>query len=381
MNQGRLLNDFLELLAVIPGSALIADASGFIVDSNTQLENLFGYTHEQLQGKHLGLLMPEYFYSQYIKKSEPFINFLHLQIKGESKYIDGLHKTGKEIPVDLNMSFHKTNEGDFVIATLTDVTAYKLSAQQLKKEKQFNDQLRNELAHINRLATMGELTASIAHELNQPLTAIMSNAQAAQQFLTKPSPDLGEINEALVDIVSDDRRAGDIIKRLRVMLVKGESEHQSLHLAELVEEVVKLIMNDAKSKHVDIDFETASAVLPLIIGDKVQLQQVVLNLILNAFEAMENVDNVKRKLVIKLVQSSDDQLRVDFTDNGTGLLKQEPEQLFKAFNTSKNNGMGMGLTISRTIVEAHGGKLGALQNKKVGATFYFSLPPNAEVSA
>jgi C4-dicarboxylate-specific signal transduction histidine kinase len=260
------------------------------------------------------------------------------------------------------------------------LVGFEIDISKQKKMEKDTHRLRNELAHVNRLATMGELTASIAHELNQPLAAIMSNAHAALQFLKKEIPDVDEIYAALTDITSDDQRASEIIKRLRKFLVKGQSENVRLNIADHVEGVVKLIKNDANNKNISIVFENTLPMLSLVMGDRIQLQQVVLNLILNAFEAMEEIKNESRKLVIRVIKNSDNRLTIEFIDNGIGFEQQDIEHLFTAFSTTKQEGMGMGLTISRTIIEAHGGQLKAIKNDNGGATFYFDLPLVSEIS-
>lgn len=355
-----------KIIDALPGLFYMLDQQGCYVRWNKKTEVFLGCSSEQLAGRKMMDFTPEEQHDEINQAIETCFRegFVYIEY-------DNIDKDGNRVQYASYATHTIIGDNDYMVGLELDITKQKKLEHDIRK-------LSNDLAHINRVTTMGELTASIAHELNQPLTAIMSNAQAAQQFLTKKAPDLEEINDVLTDIVIDDRRAGEIIKGLRKLLVKGESEYAPLNLAELIEEVVKLIRNDAKNKHVDISFEAESTVLPLVVGDRVHLQQVVLNLILNAFDAMENVETVARKLVIKLVKSSDDQLHVDFVDSGVGLLKQEPEQLFKAFNTSKSDGMGMGLTISRSIIEAHGGELGALQNNEAGATFYFSLPVNPE---
>jgi PAS domain S-box-containing protein len=239
--------------------------------------------------------------------------------------------------------------------------------------------LQQELTHVARVSAAGELTASVAHELNQPLAAIMSNAQAAQHFLQREIPDLDEVKAALADIVNDDRRAGEVINRLRKMLLKGEPTKEPLLIVDLIVEVIKFVKNDAVNKGVRIVFEKSKSILPPIEGDRIQLQQVVLNIMLNAFDAMLENNNEERRLVIRAIQSSTDNLTVEFSDNGKGFEKQDINRLFDAFYTTKKNGMGMGLAICRSIIESHGGRLWATQNENgEGATFHFSLPLQLE---
>lgn len=236
--------------------------------------------------------------------------------------------------------------------------------------------LQQELTHIARVFSAGELTASIAHELNQPLAAIMSNVQAAQNFLGREVPDIEEVKDALKDIVKDNQRAGEIINRLRKMLIKGEPVKASLNIIDLIEEVINLVRNDALNRHVSILFEKPQFSIPRIKGDKVQIQQVILNIILNAFDAMMENDRGMRRLIIKVTCNDVDGVIVSFSDNGIGLgWHDNSEHIYDAFYTTKKKGMGMGLTICKTIINSHGGKLWATQNKNgEGTVFHFTLP-------
>ena len=247
-----------------------------------------------------------------------------------------------------------------------------------RKQGDFEAQrLRQELTHIGRVSALGEFTASLAHELNQPLTAILNNAQTAQLLLAAGSVNLVEIRDILADIVSDDQRAGEVIRRLRAMLKKGDPEHVSLDLNELVGEVAWLVRNDALLRHVSMSLELAPG-LPRVRGDRVQLQQVVLNLVLNGLEAMREPGAGERVLVIRTARVGVAAVRVEVRDSGTGIDAKDVERMFQALYTTKTEGLGMGLTISRTIVDAHGGRVDATNNAQGGATFHFTLPVGAE---
>jgi two-component system sensor kinase FixL len=233
-------------------------------------------------------------------------------------------------------------------------------------------QQRAELAHIARLSTMGELAASLAHELNQPLTAILSNAQAAQRFLAVTPPDLEELREILKDIVQDDSRAGEVIRRMRTLVKKEELEFAPLDLGNVVSDVVLLSHSDATLHNIRVALEITSG-LPAAWGDKVQLQQVLLNLLLNAFDALKNSPVDERSVAVQADLDGASMLKVAVRDRGTG-LNGEVANIFQPFFTTKRDGLGMGLSISRSIVEAHGGRLWAENNQDRGATFYFTVP-------
>jgi signal transduction histidine kinase len=231
---------------------------------------------------------------------------------------------------------------------------------------------RDEMAHFTRVSTMGELTASLAHELSQPLTGILANAQAAQRLLAATPPNLEEVRASLGDIVADDRRAGDIIRRLRELLKKSEPRRMVLDLNALVEDVVKLVGSDALSRSVSITVDPDPA-LPPLRADRVQLQQVVLNLLMNAMEAMATTPEGARAVSIRTQCLDGQAAHVSVKDAGPGITEDALARIFEPFYTTKPDGMGMGLSIARSIVEAHGGRLWATGNPSGGATFHFTV--------
>jgi C4-dicarboxylate-specific signal transduction histidine kinase len=233
--------------------------------------------------------------------------------------------------------------------------------------------LRQELTHIGRVSAMGELTASLAHELNQPLSAILNNAEVAQRFLEAEVLDLAEMREILKDIVADDKRAADVIRRLRALLKKGELEHASLDLNGVVDEVAQLVTNDVVIRNVPMSLDLDTE-LPNVRGDRVQLQQVVLNLVLNGLEAMREANGREPALVIRTSKAGATSVTITIEDSGTGIEMHDLERIFQPLYTTKTEGLGMGLAIARTIVDAHGGQLRALNNASGGATFEVTLP-------
>lgn len=253
---------------------------------------------------------------------------------------------------------------------LGEVFANALSRKQVELEAQ---RLRQEMAHIGRVSAMGALTASLAHELNQPLTAILNNAQVAQRFLEAEIVNIAEMREILADIVADDKRAADVIRRLRLLLKKGELEYVSLDLNEVVTEVARLVMSDAAIRNVAMRLESAPG-LPKVRGDRVQLQQVVLNLVLNGLDAMRAPGTGDQTLVIRTFVDSAAVVGVAVQDTGSGIEEKDADHIFEPLYTTKAEGIGMGLAIARTIVDAHGGRLTAANNTDDGATFQFTLP-------
>jgi signal transduction histidine kinase len=237
--------------------------------------------------------------------------------------------------------------------------------------------LREELAHVGRVSTIGELTVSLAHELNQPLAAILSNAEAAQDALELTPPRLAEVREILTDIVEDDKRASSVIRRLHDLLKKRTPEFTEVDVNEMVSEVARLVQGDAALRVVPVRLDLGSGI-PRVRGDRVQLQQVVLNLVLNGLHAVQESATGNPTIILRTVRESPSVVRVAVQDSGVGIDGEDLDRMFEPFYTTKPAGLGMGLAIARSIVEAHGGRLGARSNPEGGATFFFTLPASGE---
>ena len=250
-----------------------------------------------------------------------------------------------------------------------------LLLQYSRRRKSETDLQRNreQLAHVTRVSTMGELAASLAHELNQPLTAILSNAQAAQRFLNAEPADLKEVREILDDIVTDNSRAGEVIRRMRALVKKEKLEFAPIDIASVLGDVVQLVHSDGILRNIHVEIECQEG-LPSARGDRVQLQQVVLNLLVNAFDAMKEMTATERNVKVGAKTNGAGSVEISVQDHGTGLTSDELAKVFQPFYTTKREGLGMGLPISRSIVEAHGGRLWAENNVDLGATFHFTLP-------
>ena len=233
---------------------------------------------------------------------------------------------------------------------------------------------RAELAHATRVSTAGQLASALAHELNQPLGAILRNAEAAEIFLQQPNPDLDELRAILADIRKDDQRAGGVIDRLRSLLKRRNVEHDSISLSDLLQETVNLVQPEAAARRIRLALDLPAR-LPTVKGDRVQLQQVALNLILNGMDATESREASARQVTVS-AREAPDGAEVAVLDLGAGIPADKLPRLFEPFFTTKPNGMGMGLAISRTIIETHGGKLRGENNPNGGATFRFTLPVN-----
>jgi NO-binding membrane sensor protein with MHYT domain/signal transduction histidine kinase len=253
---------------------------------------------------------------------------------------------------------------DFVGAVM-DVTDRKRAEEALL-------QAQADLAHVNRVTTMGELTASLAHEVNQPIAAAVTNAKTCLRWLTRDQPDLEEAREAAMRIVKDGTRAAEIISRIRLLFKKGTPTRELVDVNGIIREMVVLLRGEALRYNISFRTELAED-LPQLIGDRVQLQQVMMNLIINSIDAMKDVDG-GREIAVESRRADNEHIVVSVSDSGVGLPGEQTDQIFNAFFTTKPQGTGMGLSISRTIVESHGGRLWAANRSPRGASFYLSLP-------
>jgi PAS domain S-box-containing protein len=361
-----------QLLAAVVESSHDAiyslDPDDVITSWNPGAERLFGYTAAEVKGQPVWFLVPPEAREETsralkrVRAGEPVSDFETVRRR----------KDGADIQVSIAGAPIRSSDGAIVgvATTVRDVTAHRHAEVEAER-------LRREIAHISRVTLMGELTASLAHELNQPLTAIMTNAHAGERYLAQAAPPLGELREILADVAADARRAGEVIHRLRSLLKKDAARFRPLDLNEVIREVVTLTRSDAIIRRQPIELALAPD-LPPVVGDRVQLQQVLLNLVLNGMEAMAPRAPAERQLRIRTLREAS-AVRVGVQDEGPGIPPDKLEAVFDTFFTTKPNGMGMGLAISRSIVEAHGGRIWAENNPERGATFWFALPLPAAV--
>jgi PAS domain S-box-containing protein len=347
----QFFNLSLELLC-------IANTDGYFLRLNPSFERVLGYSKQELTAKRF----LDFVHPDDLDRTHKIISTLVSQqrvIYFENRYRckDGTYRW---------LEWNSAPFGNLIYAAAHDVT------ERLKEEVEAQ-QRREELAHMTRIAMMGELTTSLAHEINQPLTAIQSNAEAAERFLSQPQPDLGEVRQILEDIVRDDRRASEVVRKVRALVRKEKPQLQILDLNETIQEVVGLIRGESLLQGLSITMEL-SPELKMIQGDRVQLEQVILNLILNSAAAMRNSPPAQRKVIVRTTMPNGTSVKASVTDFGAGIDENNIERLFEPFYTTKPEGLGMGLSISQRIISAHGGVIEARNNREGGATFAFTLP-------
>ena len=352
----------------VPGLLYLYREDGQIVQWNRQHEEMTGFTGEELLNRRAGDWYDEVDRITFDKAIGRI--FSEGYADAEMKLI---HKNGEKVPYFLTGSKVMIDGMPHLVGIAIDISARKKAELEVQLQ-------REELAHLSRVTMLGELSGSLAHELNQPLTAILSNAQAAQRFLARDPADLDEVRAILADIVAEDKRAGEVIWRLRLMLKKGEVQHQPLGMNNIVQEALRLVSSDLVNQGVTLRFNLAPD-LPTVHADRVQLQQVLLNLVMNACDAMAGSVPEDRRITICTTLTADNFVRVSVADHGAGIAQEALEQVFEPFYTTKSHGMGLGLAVCRTILTAHGGKLWATNNPGRGAAFHFELPVNSPLDS
>src|SRR5882724_2345007 len=361
---------FRLVVEASPSALIMVNTEGSITLVNTQAEAIFGYTRQELIGRQIETLVPERFRSHHMEYRHGYFGDACARPMGAERELFGVRKDGTEVPIEIGLNPIHTAEGLLVLASIIDISERKQAELEAARR-------RNEMAHLSRVTTLGELSGSLAHELNRPLGAILSNAQAAQRMLANGGIDVAEFREILNDIVSEDKHAAEVIRRLRLWLQKGEVQQHSLRINKVVRDVLKLIRTDLISQNVSVDTELARD-LPTVTGDPVQLQQVLVNLVVNACDAMADCDTPEHQLRIRTgIENGGGAVIVSVTDRGGGIQVKEVEQIFEPFFTTKAKGMGLCLSVCRTIIAAHRGKLWATNNAERGATFHFTLPKDA----
>jgi PAS domain S-box-containing protein len=349
-------------------AVITADESGAIQFANPATMRVFGYDPKELIGKPLTVLMPEFMRKLHENGFRRYLATGQRHINWQGTELTGLRKNGQEFPVEVSFGELTMNGHRVFTGFIRDTTERK----QAEEERERLRRVQADLAHVNRVSTMGELAASLAHEIRQPISAAMTDARTCSRWLTRDRPDLAEAQTAASRVVNDVARASEIIGRVMSLFKKDSLQHEEVDINELIQEMIALLRGEA-SRHSILIHSDLSLELAPIKADRVQLQQVLMNLMLNGIEAMKSM-NTPGKLTIKSQQDDSGQLLISVMDTGVGIPPEKIEQIFNAFFTSKPQGTGMGLPISRSIIEAHGGKLWASSNANGGATFEFTLP-------
>lgn len=348
-------------------AVIVIDSDGIVSDWNEQAQRIFGWSRPQVLGKSMvDKIIPREHREAHEAGLKRFL------ITGEGPILKkriettGLHKDGHELQIELSIAPIRVGERWIFSGFVRDLTEGKRMAETLR-------QIREELAWISRLTALGQLSASIAHEIKQPLSAIVNNTETNLYWLASRRPDIEKVRTIAEKIGQDAQRAIDIIGRIRSLMNKAVSERIPLDMNVLIHEVLNLTACELQRRQISVNTELSSS-LPMVSGDRIQLQQVVLNLILNAVEAMAHVKDRPRVLSVKSIPYKEAEIQISFHDTGTGIDPASANQMFEAFFTTKVNGTGMGLAICRTIVEAHEGCISAVPGVPHGAVFQVSLP-------
>ena len=358
-----------ELFARVPEAIVLVDGGGQVVRANPEFTKIFGYAESEVLGRSLNdLIVPE----ELKEEAREITRGRHTRGNLSFETVR-IRKDGTRVPVSVMRVPVRSEE---VASRTAEYAIYRDISDRKRAEERLR-KTQAELAHVARVATLGELTASIAHELNQPLGAIVNNASASLRWLA--AHNLDEARRSVELAIEDVHRAGEIIRRIRSFAVKAPPQKESIDMNETIREVVALARNEAQNHGISIQTQFGKG-LPRVFGDRIQLQQVILNLVMNAIEAMTEAGGSSRELLIASRKDESSGVCISVRDCGPGLEPETLNQIFSPFYSTKPQGMGMGLAICRSITEAHGGRLWVNANEDRGATFQFTLPPGEEVA-
>jgi len=353
-----------SILATVPDAMVMIDERGRVLSFSAAAERLFGFTPEEVEGGNINILMPDPYRQEHDGYLERYLSTGERRIIGVGRIVVGQRKDGRTFPMELSVG-EVLHEGERqFIGFVRDLTERQESERRLHE-------MQGELLHISRLSTMGEMASALAHELNQPLSAIANYLQGSRRLLQSSVYEDAPIVIGAIDKAAEQAvRAGQVIRRLREFVSRGETERRIESVKKLVEEASALALIAAKEQSVRVNYRLDPSV-DLILVDKVQVQQVLLNLMRNALEAMDTSD--RRELVVSTESAEDDMLAVSIADTGCGITPETASRLFQPFFTTKRHGMGVGLSLSRTIIESHGGRISVQPNPGGGTVFRFTL--------
>ena len=365
--------EWQALLDAAVDAIIVIDHKGRIETFNSAAENMFGFSAQEVFGKNISLLMPEPYKSKHDGYLSTYLDTGNAKIIGIGREARARRKSGTVFPIVLSVGkVSNINEPKFV-GLIRDITERKRSEEEIH-------QTRERLAQFGRLSTLGEMAASLAHELNQPLTAIATYMQACQRLIESGQGDDDEILATLKKCDAQARRAGEVIRRLRQFVKKRELGRRVTNCDDIMHDLAALAEVDARDNGIALTIEVAGE-LPNVMVDTVQIQQVILNLIRNGIDAMMDTDNVDEGISVSVDMFKKDQVKITVTDHGSGMTKEAEENIFQPFFTTKSSGMGLGLAICRSIIESHGGVLSFDKNPSGGTIFYFTLPAITEIKA
>jgi two-component system sensor kinase FixL len=353
-----------SILNTVPDAMIVIDERGAIHSFSAAAERLFGYQAAEVTGKNVRMLMPSPYRENHDAYLERYLRTGEKRIIGVGRVVVGERRDGSTFPMELAVGEARSGNQRFFTGFIRDLTERQQTESRLQE-------LQSELFHISRLTAMGEMASTLAHELNQPLSAIANYLKGSRRLLeSNPDERASLVRDAMDKAADQALRAGEIIRRLRDFVARGESERRVESVKKLIEEASALALVGAKDRGIRVRFAFDPAV-DLILVDKVQVQQVLLNLMRNAIEAMEAAPN--RELIVSATPAADDMVAISVADTGHGLAPEVNAQLFQPFVTTKRQGMGVGLSLSRTIVESHGGQIAAEPNPGGGTVFRFTL--------
>jgi len=354
-----------SILDTVPDAMIVIDEHGHMHSFSAAAERLFGYSADEVLGRNVKMLMPEPYRESHDNYLNRYLVTGERRIIGIGRVVVGERKGGATFPIELNVGEMKSGDRRFFTGFIRDLTESQKTEARLQE-------LQSELVHVSRLTALGEMASALAHELNQPLSAIANYMKGSRRLLEESADEHAPVlREAMDKAAEQALRAGQVIRRLRDFVARGESERRVEDVKKLVEEASALALVGAKDKGVRVRFDFDPRA-DFVLADKVQIQQVLLNLMRNAIEAME--DSERRELVVATSLEPEELVEIRVSDTGAGVAPEVSAQLFQPFITTKRQGMGVGLSISRTIVEAHGGSISCRPNPGGGTVFAFSLP-------
>lgn len=352
-----------SILATVPDAMIIIDTSGVITYFSAAAEQMFGYGSEEVLGQNIRLLMPEPDREHHDDYMRRYLETGQARIIGIGRFTVARRRNGEVFPIQLSIGEAGTGDGRVFSGFVRDLTEREEARVHL-------EELQNEIAHVSRVSAMGTMASSLAHELNQPLTAIANYVEGARDLLDNPTPDILEtVREVLDDAARESVRAGQIVRGLRDFIGRGTAERRAENLPRLINQANALALIGAREMGIDVDLALDPQAETVFVAG-VQVQQVLVNLIRNAAEAMESSD--RRRLSIRTQRLSKELVQVSVTDSGQGFAPESLDRLFEPFFSTKGEGMGLGLSICRTIVESLGGSIWAEQAAG-GMTFNFTL--------